>query len=854
MNWKLGLKGLYAAMICAAGTAFAINNPEVEPNDSKAAATVANSSGIGMDVNDTITGTTTGSSTSAPGGASSDFFLVTTKAMPAAIYRYRLVLTSGAGTPAQTITIRGLSQTAGVPNAGTDVQVQVQSAAVIVANAKVIQWYGFGSQEQLYIRVTGTAASTTAYSARLERIVVAPVSAVGTIVDGSISLSRGAGNTADVDYWVYDSNYNAIADAGHDSPDPTIVSRTYAPGTYYVAWGNFNLANSLGSPADDSLRNGNVMDFANVAADSSSLAVAIMDMSINSPAGPLNVPLSRNSPLDIPWVRMVVAVNDIPTDPTCIAAASPTPVINDGTGNTTFTVTVTPGERPVGQNHTVTADLSLIGGPSDAPFTEGPQYTFSYNFTIPAGTPAGPYAIATTVEETAPLGRRTGCTANLTLTNPPMGSCCTNDGCIIVTEADCSAQMGTYNGNSTTCAGCACSGATIPVNDDIAGALLLVDAVPQTGSTCAATIDNGTTANCGPRPILTNGVWFTLPGNGNMATVATCGSGYDTVLSIYCGTPESLTCIGGNDDACALSSSFSFCTQETATYYVLVHGYVAASIGNFTVVYTDQGTPCTPTIECIPTGACCMTSGCQRLTAAVCAVAGGNYLGNGIVCGVVSDTAQNFPSADSFPVFIPDYAGGVPGMASASIVIGAGSGTVQGLKLKTAFTHTWVGDLIGTLTNGTASARIFSRNGGGNNLAGEYDFSNSAPVSFAVGAAAGTPVPAGLYSPFDSFAVFDGMPYEGTWTLTITDNAGIDVGNIEALSIQVTLFTPNCPSSNCTPCISDYNQDGGVTGDDVAAFFGDFENGLECSDVNQDGGITGEDVETFFRKFEVSEC
>jgi len=60
----------------------------------------------------------------------------------------------------------------------------------------------------------------------------------------------------------------------------------------------------------------------------------------------------------------------------------------------------------------------------------------------------------------------------------------------------------------------------------------------------------------------------------------------------------------------------------------------------------------------------------------------------------------------------------------------------------------------------------------------------------------------------------------------------------------------DCSGNPCPPCAADYNQDGGVTGDDVGAFFADFEAGAGCADVNVDGGVTGEDVEFFFSQFE----
>jgi hypothetical protein len=55
-------------------------------------------------------------------------------------------------------------------------------------------------------------------------------------------------------------------------------------------------------------------------------------------------------------------------------------------------------------------------------------------------------------------------------------------------------------------------------------------------------------------------------------------------------------------------------------------------------------------------------------------------------------------------------------------------------------------------------------------------------------------------------------------------------------------------------CAADYNQDGGVDGSDVEAFFAEWENAEGCSDVNQDGGIDGADVEAFFAVWENGGC
>jgi len=52
------------------------------------------------------------------------------------------------------------------------------------------------------------------------------------------------------------------------------------------------------------------------------------------------------------------------------------------------------------------------------------------------------------------------------------------------------------------------------------------------------------------------------------------------------------------------------------------------------------------------------------------------------------------------------------------------------------------------------------------------------------------------------------------------------------------------------PCVGDFDQDGGITGSDIAAFFTAFEQGDSTADVDQDGGITGGDIAIFFIRFE----
>lgn len=60
--------------------------------------------------------------------------------------------------------------------------------------------------------------------------------------------------------------------------------------------------------------------------------------------------------------------------------------------------------------------------------------------------------------------------------------------------------------------------------------------------------------------------------------------------------------------------------------------------------------------------------------------------------------------------------------------------------------------------------------------------------------------------------------------------------------------------AECAPCAADYDQNGGVDGGDLAAFFFDFEAGDTCADVDQNGGVDGGDLAFFFRFFEQGGC
>ncbi|MFZ4572868.1 MAG: hypothetical protein ACOYN0_00640 [Phycisphaerales bacterium] len=60
-----------------------------------------------------------------------------------------------------------------------------------------------------------------------------------------------------------------------------------------------------------------------------------------------------------------------------------------------------------------------------------------------------------------------------------------------------------------------------------------------------------------------------------------------------------------------------------------------------------------------------------------------------------------------------------------------------------------------------------------------------------------------------------------------------------------TFCTPACSWAG-DGCFADYNNDGGIDGDDVIAFFADWDAGTACADADASTGVDGDDVIAFF--------
>ncbi|HEX2837557.1 MAG TPA: hypothetical protein VHN77_05470 [Phycisphaerales bacterium] len=154
---------------------------------------------------------------------------------------------------------------------------------------------------------------------------------------------------------------------------------------------------------------------------------------------------------------------------------------------------------------------------------------------------------------------------------PSGGTATTGNGTLTITPGTCAPQP--------------------PANDVCANAQWAAAGITYTGDTTLATDDG--TSSCGTSSASPD-VWYKYkPQTSGSVTVATCGSAYDTVVSVHsaCG----LTNISGacNDDACAggggnLGSSIAVNMTAGTTYLVRVTGY-NGSVGTYNLLITGGG-------------------------------------------------------------------------------------------------------------------------------------------------------------------------------------------------------------------------------------------------------------------------
>ena len=139
---------------------------------------------------------------------------------------------------------------------------------------------------------------------------------------------------------------------------------------------------------------------------------------------------------------------------------------------------------------------------------------------------------------------------------------------------------------------------------------------------------------------------------------------------------------------------------------------------------------------------------------------------------------DNTPAGVSVPVKVTGV-GTVSGVTFSIDGTDCSTGATSGIQ------HTYDGDLVGTLTapNGTA-VTLFSRIGGTGENFCQTVFTDAATTPIQSQTSAGVPF-TGSYRPAQPLSTFVGRPGNGTWTFTVSDNAGSDTGTLRAFTLRV---------------------------------------------------------------------
>ena len=267
-------------------------------------------------------------------------------------------------------------------------------------------------------------------------------------------------------------------------------------------------------------------------------------------------------------------------------------------------------------------------------------------------------------------------------------------------------------------------------------------------------------------------------------TFSLCGASWDTYMYL------STACCGGSeihdDDFCSFIGPSEITTAlAPGTYYVTIEAFSTSSTppsGPYTLNVTFAPPP--------PSG----------------------------TCDPAYSSAPGIAIPDNDPAGITD-----------DIVISGASGTITDLNAIFNIDHTWVGDLIVTLehVNTGTTVTLIDRPGVPNTTFGcssnDFDVRMDDEAGTAIegtcGPSSSDPFPIGDFIPNNPLSVFDGESINGTWRVTVSDNAGGDDGTLVSWCLDPTLAcaissAPNAaiPDSNMagitdTISISQFNTD-----------------------------------------------
>ena len=335
------------------------------------------------------------------------------------------------------------------------------------------------------------------------------------------------------------------------------------------------------------------------------------------------------------------------------------------------------------------------------------------------------------------------------------------------------------------------TGATSPYNDTTAvvgtAYNYWVVAVNTCGTSANSSCASVTRTTCAPNIIYTaNGPWSQVAGMGNGDAVVDPGESWDVAITLT----NNGTALASNVVASLTAAGATFCTGTSGFGTIGIGGTSTATF-RFSV---DKAFTCGNSLSFDVINKASNEGTYSNQNGAFTEVAG--TAGGG--------TPVNYPQTSGLPLSIPDN--NTTGVNSTITI--TDTGTITDLNVRLGVTHTWVGDLVFTLTHvdtGT-SVTIIDRpgyTGSGNgcsrdNIAATLDDAAGSPVENQCSTT--PPAINGTFSPNNPLSAFNGQSLAGTWRLNSSDRASSDTGSVTSWSLDITTAGSTCNVWNGSSC------------------------------------------------------
>ncbi len=160
-----------------------------------------------------------------------------------------------------------------------------------------------------------------------------------------------------------------------------------------------------------------------------------------------------------------------------------------------------------------------------------------------------------------------------------------------------------------------------------------------------------------------------------------------------------------------------------------------------------------------------------------------NLCGSGNYSSVFSFTTANIACNTIAATDVPQNIGPNGGTITNSVINFTDDLSISEVIVSINLTHTWDSDLDITLTapDGTTTIDLSTANGSSGDNYTDTVFDDDAAQSITAGSAPFT----GTFQPEQPLSTFDGLSSSGDWTLSITDNANGDGGQLISWSISI---------------------------------------------------------------------